>query len=102
MTAVSERPSPAAPDTARGMVDPAAGLGPCCTGCGEDIHACARRSALCRWLCNGWQHKHGSHFCRRTCDLASAPADISDIGPGWEVWRELRDAAGLNPWKAAA
>jgi len=32
MTAAPETPSPAAPDTDRGMVDPAAGLGPAWTG----------------------------------------------------------------------
>jgi hypothetical protein len=75
-----------------------------CPRCGDPIERCPRRAALCRWLCDGWQHLHGTHHCRgdATGAMATLPVDIADIGPGWEVWRELRDQAGLDPWAEAA
>jgi hypothetical protein len=78
-----------------------------CPRCGDPVERCPRRAALCRWLCDGWQHLHGTHHCRGdlTGALAARPVDltdIADIGPGWEVWREMRDADGLDPWAEAA
>ena len=78
-----------------------------CPRCGAPVEQCDRRSPLCRWLCDGWQHCHGLHHCRGdlTGALAARPyawIDISDIGPGWGDWREARDAEGLDPWVEAA
>ena len=73
-----------------------------CPRCWQPIERCPQRSPLCRWLCAGWQHAHGTHFCRRTHQLAIPPPDMSDLRPSWGDWREMRDDDGLDPWADAA
>ena len=65
---------------------------PYCPHCGEHVNRCPRRAALCRWLCKGWEHVTGSHYCDTSNGVQLAAAeDISDIGPGWEAWREMHE-----------
>ena len=66
-----------------------------CPRCGEPVRPCPRRAALCRWLCDGWEHTSGTHLCgtRLHPQLAAPPDDISDVGPGAHWYREQREEA---------